>query len=97
MAESMPPAAIDDSPSQMRSATEIADQIAKLERRSQELHALLLQHCRDVVHPQLVDDRPSFWQITETIARWRREAERIDDQLRVLKWVSGKYEVFPWH
>jgi hypothetical protein len=80
----------------MRTETDIQEQIAKLKVKQAEIETNYQQHVAMQTNPHLKDQQAPLWEAAAILERWDQECRQIQDQLRVLYWVSGKFEHFPW-
>lgn len=81
----------------MRTADEIQEQITKLEAIKIDIRTRYEENI--IIQAALLKDRDHdrLMDAASVHADWAKQIKQIDEQLRVLFWVNGKFDNFPWH
>jgi hypothetical protein len=78
-----------------RTPAEIHEMIVALKNKQAAIEALYRDCLVLQANPHLRAQQMELWEMTRTLERWDQEERAIEEQLRVLYWVTGKYPHFP--
>ncbi len=76
----------------MRTPEEIEAMIDALKAKQAEITETSQDYLKQQTLPGFLDRPTPLWKSAERLAEWDKEFTRIDKQLEVLYWMTGKFE-----